>query len=64
VQDRHEGHIRAGSIDKDVTFVETPEKPLNASIDVVYRAKYGDFAYATPMASEPARSTTIRPLPR
>jgi hypothetical protein len=64
VQDRHEGHIRAGSVDKDVTFVEAPEKPVNASIDVAYRAKYGDSPYATPMVSEPARSTTLRLVPR
>jgi hypothetical protein len=64
VQDRHEGRIRAGGVDKDVTFVDTPEKPLNAAIDVAYRAKYGDSRYAPPMVSEPARSTTIRLVPR
>jgi hypothetical protein len=64
VQDRHEGHIQAGGVEKDVTFVETHEKPLNAAIDVAYRAKYGDSRYATPMVSEPARSTTIRLVPR
>src|SRR5437763_16753738 len=60
VHDRHEGHIRAGGVDKDVTFVETREKPVNAAIDVAYRAKYGDSRFATPMVTEPARSTTLR----
>lgn len=64
VHDRHEGHIRAGGVDKDVTFVETHEKPVNAAIDVAYRAKYGDSRFATPMVTEPARSTTLRLVPR
>jgi hypothetical protein len=59
-----EGHIRAGGVDKDVEFAATREKPLNAAIDVVYRAKYGDSPYVTPMVSEPALSTTIKLLPR
>jgi hypothetical protein len=64
VRDRHEGHIRAGGVEKDVTFVETHEKPVNAAIDVAYRAKYGDSRFATPMVTEPARSTTLRIVPR
>jgi hypothetical protein len=64
VHDCHEGHIRAGAVDKDVTFVDTDEKSANAAIDVAYRAKYGDSRFATPMVTEPARSTTIRLVPR
>jgi hypothetical protein len=64
VLDRHEGHIRAGGVDRDVEFVETDDAGLNAAIDVRYRAKYGDSGYATPMVTEPARSTTIRLVPR
>jgi hypothetical protein len=64
VQDRHEGHVRAGGVDKDVTFIETDDEGVNAAIDVRYRAKYGDSRYATPMVTEPARSTTLRLVPR
>jgi hypothetical protein len=64
VQDRHEGRIRAGGVERDVTLVDVAEKPVNAAIDVAYRAKYGNSRYATAMVTEPARSTTIRLLPR
>jgi hypothetical protein len=64
VHERHEGHIRAGGIEKDVTFIDIHEKRVNAAIDVAYRAKYGDSRYATPMVTEPARSTTLRLAPR
>lgn len=62
--DQYEGHIRAGAVDKDVTFIDTLEQPVNAAIDVAYRAKYSDSRYATPMVTEPARSTTIMLVPR
>lgn len=64
VNDGHEGHIRAAGVDKAVTFVATREKPVNAAIDVAYRAKYGRSRYVTPMVTEPARSTTIKLIPR
>src|SRR5690348_4771007 len=53
VNDRHEGHIRAGGVEKDVRFVETREKPVNAAIDVAYRAKYGHSRYVIHMVTEP-----------
>src|SRR5512135_3309396 len=41
-QARHEGHIRAGGVDKDVAFVETDgDTALEDQIDAAYRAKYG-----------------------
>jgi hypothetical protein len=64
VEDTHEGHVRAGGVEKDVTFIDTPDVNVNAAIDVRYRAKYGDSRFATPMVTEPARSTTIRLVPR
>src|SRR5512137_2390149 len=40
-QVHHEGHIRAGGIDKDVTFVEVdPDATLDDQIDAAYRTKY------------------------
>jgi hypothetical protein len=64
VQDSHEGRIRAGGVEKDVSFIDIDEPGVNAAIDVRYRAKYGDSGYATPMVTEPARSTTIKLVPR
>ena len=40
VQVRHEGHIRAGGVDKDVTFVEADgDAGLNDQIDAAYPRK-------------------------
>src|SRR5437016_12417404 len=40
-QRRREGHIKAGGIDKDVTFVDADADPaLNDQIDAAYRSKY------------------------
>ncbi len=65
-QVRHEGHIRAVGIDKDVTFVEEGDPEVNAQIDAAYRAKYRRYAASiveTTVTPE-ARSTTIRLVPR
>jgi hypothetical protein len=64
VHDSHEGHIRAGGVEKDVAFIDTDDPSVNAAIDVRYRAKYGDSGYVTPMVTEPAHSTTIKLVPR
>jgi hypothetical protein len=61
---KHEGHIRAGGVEKDVTLIDTDDPGVNAAIDVRYRAKYGDSGYVTAMVTEPARSTTIKLVPR
>ena len=42
-QRRHEGRIRAGGIEKDVTFVEA-DADLEAQIDDAYRQKYRRYA--------------------
>src|SRR4029077_9519039 len=38
-QVRHEGHIRAGDVDKDVTFADA-DPDLNDQIDAAYHDKY------------------------
>jgi hypothetical protein len=45
-QDRHEGHIRAGGVDKDVTFVEKPDPGINDQIDAAYRIVLSSSAQA------------------
>ncbi len=65
-QVRHEGHIRAGGVEKDVTFVEETDPGLNDEIDAAYRTKYRRYldSYVPPMISPEARATTIRLVPR
>jgi hypothetical protein len=65
-QVRHEGHIRAGGVDKDVTFVEETNPDINAKIDTAYRTKYRhhDARYVDPMVAPEARAATIKLVPR
>jgi hypothetical protein len=64
-QERHEGHIRAGGVDKDVTF-EDADHDLDDQIDAVYRTKYHRYSdsYVPPMISPEARATTTKLVPR
>ena len=39
---RHEGHVRAGGVDKEVVLVETDD--VNDEVDAEYRAKYRRYA--------------------
>jgi hypothetical protein len=63
---RHQaGRIRAGGVEKDVTFVEA-DADLEARIDDAYREKYGRYAKGivattlTPLA----RSAALKLVPR
>jgi hypothetical protein len=64
-QVRHEGHIQAGGIDKDVTF-EDADPGMNDQIDASYRKKYRRYgeSIVNTIVSPQARSTTIRLVPR
>ena len=64
-QATHEGHVEAGGIDKDVTFVDV-DRSLDGLIDAAYRAKYRRFggSYVDPMVAPAAQATTIRLVPR
>src|SRR4051812_23782869 len=64
-QVRHEGHIKAGGVDKNVAF-EDADHALDDQIDAVYRSKYRRHGaqYVNPMVAPEARSTTIRLIPR
>jgi hypothetical protein len=65
VQTRHEGHILAGGVDKDVTFVEEPDSNINEQIDAAYAAKYRRYASIIPSINDPkARAATIKLVPR
>jgi hypothetical protein len=62
---RHDGHIKAGGIDKDVTFVDA-DPDLNDQIDAGYRTKYRRYAASiiSHIVSPEARSATIKLVPR
>jgi hypothetical protein len=63
-QARHEGHIRAGGVEKDVTFVEETDPGINDQIDAAYRTKYRRYAsYVPPMIGSEARTTTLKLVP-
>jgi hypothetical protein len=65
VQVRHEGHIQAGGVDKDVTFIDT-EPDINNQIDAAYRTKYHRYAASiiNSINSPTARTATIKLMPR
>lgn len=65
-QARHEGHIQAGGVDKDVAFVEESDAAILDQIDTAYRTKYHryDARYVDPMVGPEARSATIKLEPR
>jgi hypothetical protein len=64
-QARDEGHVRAGGVDKDVTFVES-DGSLDDQIDAAYRAKYGRrYPSIVPRIVRPeARAATLKLGPR
>ncbi len=65
-QTRHEGHVRAGGVDKDVTFVEADSDALNDGIDEEYRTKYRRYSadVLDPMLTPTARQATLKLVPR
>ena len=60
-QTRHEGHISAGGVEKDVTFVDA-DPDLNDQIDAAYRAKYRRYAgrILNSVLTPQARAATIK----
>ena len=64
-QARHEGHIQAGGVDKDVTFVEETDPEINNQLDSAYLSKYRRYPqYVAPMVVPEARAATIKLVPR
>jgi hypothetical protein len=64
-QERHEGRIRAGGVQQDVTFVD-PGHNIDDEVDAAYRAKYRRYAGSilNSVLTPEARSTTIKLVPR
>jgi hypothetical protein len=64
-QAHRDGHIQAGGVEKDVTFVAETDPGINDQIDAVYRTKYRYSAsYVPPMISPEVRATTLKLVPR
>ena len=64
VQTRHEGHIRAGGVEKDVTFVEETDSNINDQIDAAYVTKYRRYAsIAKSMVTPAVRAATVKLVP-
>jgi hypothetical protein len=64
-QERHEGRIRAGGVQQDVTFVDAGHE-IDGEVDAAYRAKYRRYAGSilNSVLTPDARSTTIKLVPR
>jgi hypothetical protein len=61
----HQGHVQAGGVDKDVTFVDV-DRGLDGPLDDAYRTKYRrmDASYVDPMVAPAAQATTLKLVPR
>jgi hypothetical protein len=64
-QVRHQGHIQAGDVDRDVTFADA-DPGLNDQIDAAYREKYRRYgpSIVGGVVNPGARAATIRLVPR
>ena len=63
--ERHEGRIRAGGVQQDVTFVDA-DHDIEAEVDAAYRTKYRRYAGSilNSVLTPEARSTTLKLVPR
>jgi hypothetical protein len=65
VQTRHAGHVWAGGVEKDVTFVEETDPAANDRIGAAYLAKYARYPeHVAPMLTSQAREATIKLVPQ
>jgi hypothetical protein len=64
-QDSHEGRIRAGGVQQDVTFVDAGHD-IDNEVDGAYRAKYRRYAGSilNSVLTPEARSATLKLVPR
>jgi|SRR5579859_471817 len=64
-QERHEGRIRAGRVEQEVTFVAAGDE-IEDEIDAAYRTKYRRYAGSilNSVLTPAARSSTLKLVPR
>ena len=64
-QVRHAGRVRAGGVEKDVTFVEENDPGTNDQINAAYLTKYKRYPqWVAPMVTPEVRAATIKLAPR
>ena len=58
----HAGHIHAGGVNKNVSFVDETNPDINDQIDSAFRSKYRRYEaqYVDPMVTGQARAATIK----
>jgi hypothetical protein len=62
---RHAGRIRAGGVEKDVTFVDETDPGINDQVDAAYLSKYRRYPqYVAPMVTPKVREATLKLVPR
>lgn len=64
-RDRHEGRIRSGGVQQDVTFIDA-DHAIDGELDRAYRAKYRRYAGSIldSVLTPQARSATLKLVPR
>jgi len=63
-QQRHEGHIEAGGVSKEVLLTAVADSGLDNEMNAAYKEKYGYPASAVDQITNPqARATTMRLVP-
>ena len=64
-QTRHRGHIRAGGVAKDVSFVSVDAADVGEEIDAAYRAKYRRYpaGIVNSVLTPQARAATLKLVP-
>jgi hypothetical protein len=62
----HEGRIRVGATERDVSFEEPEDDSIHPAIDQAYRDKYSRYGnpYVQPMVEAAATAATFRLSPR
>jgi hypothetical protein len=64
-QTRHQGHVEAGGVSKDVTFAD-PGAGLDEELDAAYRAKYRRYSanIVNSVLTPQAKAATVKLVPR
>ena len=64
-QESHEGRLRTGGVQQDVTFVDA-DHDIDDEVDAAYRTKYRRYAGSilNSVLTPEARSTTLKLVPR
>jgi hypothetical protein len=64
-QTRHRGHIRAGAVTKDVSFVSVDPAEVGEAVDAAYRAKYRRYpaGIVNSVLTPEARAATLELVP-